>query len=286
MTKINEKLLDERLAALEAARSWSPRLVSKLESHIRAADDAALLRINPVGLAAEKDLSETEVIDLFLHATTVGLFDINWIIICPLCSCVIESFRALRNLSSHCRCTICHVNMIAELDDMIAVTFTVSSAIRRIVYHDPETLPVGDYNYHYRSTMEGLIPDGTPFTVLKEMGTKALAYVEPGVTASMEIAVEDGLLLGYSVDGDAGFLFAIDTTLPVADTVVRIDCDDEGCNPADGTIPRGKVTFEIDSASSKRLALGIIADRRPVTAAAAFCAIPLGKAAADDSDVP
>ena len=259
MTEINEKLLDERLAALEAARAWSPRLVSKLESHIRAADDEALLRINPMGFAAEKNLAEKEVIDLFLHAAAVRLFDINWIILCPLCSCVIESFRALRNLHSHCRCTICHVDMVAELDDMIAVTFTVSPAIRRIAYHDPDTLPVGDYNYRYRSTMEGLIPDGTPFTVLKEMGTKALAYLEPGVTTSMEIYTEDGVLMGYSVDGDAGFLFAVDTALPVADTVVSIGCDDEGCGPADGTVPPGKVTFEIDNASSKRLAFGIIA---------------------------
>jgi len=259
MTEINEKLLDERLAALESARAWSPRLVSKLESHIRAADDAALLRINPVGFAAEKDLSETEVIDLFLHAAAVRLFDMNWIILCPLCSCVIESFRALRNLDSHCRCTICHSDMVAELDDMIAVTFTVNPAIRRIAYHDPGTLPVGDYNYRYRSTMEGLLPDGTPFTVMKEMGTKALAYLEPGVTTSMEIAVEDGALRGYSVDGDADFVFAVDTALPVADTVVSIGCDDEGCDPADGTVPPGKVTFQIDNASSRRLAFGIIA---------------------------
>jgi class 3 adenylate cyclase len=259
MTEINEKLLDERLAALEAARAWSPRLVSKLESHIRAADDAALLRINPVNFAAEKGLSESEVIDLFLHSAAVGLFDMNWIILCPLCSCVIESFRALRNLDSHCRCTICHVDMVAELDDMIAVTFTVSPAIRRIAYHDPDTLSVSDYNYRYRSTMEGLIPDGTPFTVLKEMGTKALAYLDPGVTTSMEIAVENELLRGYCVDGDVGFLFAVDTELPVADTVVSIGCDDKGCDPTDDTVPPGKVTFKIDNASSKRLALGIIA---------------------------
>jgi class 3 adenylate cyclase len=107
--------------------------------------------------------------------------------------------------------------------------------------------------------MEGLIPDGTPFTVLKEMSTKALAYLEPGVTTSMEIAVEDGVLRGYSVDGDGAFLFTVDTALPVADTVVSIGCDDEGCDPADGTVPPGKVTFEIDNASSKRLAFGIAA---------------------------
>ena len=50
MAAVNEKLLEEQLTALEAARTWSPRLVSKLESHIRSANDAELLRINPISL--------------------------------------------------------------------------------------------------------------------------------------------------------------------------------------------------------------------------------------------
>ena len=51
---VNEALLDERLAELEKARAWSPRVVSKLEAHIRSADDEALFRINPLTFAAEK----------------------------------------------------------------------------------------------------------------------------------------------------------------------------------------------------------------------------------------
>ncbi len=125
------------LAALESARTWSPRVVSKLESHIRSADDAGLFRINPMTFAAEKGIAEDEAIDLFLHASALGLFEMNWILLCPICSCVIESFRALKNLDSHCRCTKCHLDLVAALDDMIAVTFTVSPAIRRIAYHDP-----------------------------------------------------------------------------------------------------------------------------------------------------
>ena len=39
VSSVNEQLLDERLAALEEARAWSPRLISKLENHIRTADD-------------------------------------------------------------------------------------------------------------------------------------------------------------------------------------------------------------------------------------------------------
>ena len=108
MAAIDEKLLEERLTALESARTWSPRLVSKLESHIRSASDAELLRINPLKFAADKSLDEEETIDLFLHAAALGLFEMNWILICPVCSCVIDSFRALKNLNSHCRCTNCH----------------------------------------------------------------------------------------------------------------------------------------------------------------------------------
>ena len=147
MASIDEKLLDERLTALESARTWSPRLVSKLESHIRSASDAELLRINPISFAAEKNLAEEEAIDLFLHASALGLFEMNWILICPVCSCVIDSFRALKNLRSHCRCTHCHLDFVAALDDMIAITFTVNPAIRRIAYHDPQTLSVGGLSF-------------------------------------------------------------------------------------------------------------------------------------------
>ena len=66
--EVNEQLLDDRLAELEKARAWSPRLVSKLESHIRSADEEGLFRVNPFTFAREKNLNETESIDLFLYA--------------------------------------------------------------------------------------------------------------------------------------------------------------------------------------------------------------------------
>ena len=72
---VDEKVLEERLTALESVRNWSPRLVSKLENHIRSADDNQLLRINPLKFAADKGLAEAESIDVFLHATSLGLFD-------------------------------------------------------------------------------------------------------------------------------------------------------------------------------------------------------------------
>ena len=263
MSAINEKLLDERLGALESARNWSPRVVSKLESHIRSADDAALLRINPMRFAEEKGIAENEAVDLFLHATALGLFEMNWIILCPICSCVIESFQALKNLDSHCRCTSCHVDLVAALDDMIAVTFTVNPAIRDIAYHHPDSLSVEDYTYRYRSTSEGLIPDGIPFLNVQQHLNRALAFVEPGETVTMAVTMEPdaapGALRGSSPDNDAGFMFFVDPSLPATEQSIKIRCDDNACEPDGGTIAPGKVTFEITSAAKKRFPFGIMA---------------------------
>ena len=65
---VDEKALDERLARLEAARAWSPRVVSRLEALVREGEDAALFRVNPFALAAERDLDPDEAVDLLLHA--------------------------------------------------------------------------------------------------------------------------------------------------------------------------------------------------------------------------
>ena len=85
MANVSESLLDQRLGTLEAARTWSPRVISKLEGHIRSSDDAGLFRINPVKFAVDKHIGEAEAIDLFLHGTAHGLFEMDWLLICPRC---------------------------------------------------------------------------------------------------------------------------------------------------------------------------------------------------------
>jgi hypothetical protein len=107
---VNEQLLDERLAKLELARTWSPRLVSKLESHIRSAEDQGLFRINPLNLAREKNLPLNEVIDLLLYASALGLFCIDWLLLCPQCSCVVESFRSLTGVQNQYHCKLCQMD--------------------------------------------------------------------------------------------------------------------------------------------------------------------------------
>jgi len=232
--------------------------MSKLESHVRGADDVGLLRINPIAFATEKGIAEAEAIDLFLHAAAQGLFEMTWSLICPICSCVIDSFRALKNLRSHCRCTHCHVDLVAALDDMIAITFTVNPAVRRIAYHDPHTLSAEDYLFRYRSANEGLLPDGTPFVKMREMLIGGLTYLEPGKTTAVEITAEAGALHGSSSDSDAGILFIVDPALPPGEQRIALSVDLESSTPDAGTIAAGKVIFELTNVSDKRFEFGIL----------------------------
>src|SRR5262245_32842839 len=114
---INEAVLDERLAELEKARSWSPRVISKLEAHIRGAEDEGLFRINPLTFAADKHIDETEAIDLFIYATKAGLFVMDWLMLCLSCACVVENFRSLKGVHNHYHCNICQGDYEADLDE-------------------------------------------------------------------------------------------------------------------------------------------------------------------------
>src|SRR5688500_5070834 len=106
-TIVDERALDERLGRLETARSWSPRTVSRLEALIREGDDTALFRVNPLAWASQRDVGSDEAIDLLLHATAVGLFEMDWLLICPRCACAVESFARLRAVMRRFRCPEC-----------------------------------------------------------------------------------------------------------------------------------------------------------------------------------
>jgi class 3 adenylate cyclase len=206
--EVNEAVLEERLAALESARSWSPRVVSKLESLIRSGDDYDLFRINPLLYATAQGIDEPESIDLFLHATNVGLFDLDWLIVCGSCSNVYNRFRALEALDPHFVCSLCNNQNEATLDDLIQVTFTVSPQVRDIMFLHPESLSVEDlyFRVHFSADVKPL-PTGLTVPETLKAWTKLLAYVEPGETAEVELDLPESFIGIWDALGPASALF-------------------------------------------------------------------------------
>jgi class 3 adenylate cyclase len=252
VAQINERLLDERLASLESARAWSPRVISKLESHIRTAEDQALFRINPLRFAEEKNMVEEEAIDLFLHASAAGLFEMNWLLVCPLCSRVVESFHALKNVHNHYHCNVCQEGFDAKLDEFITITFTSNPAVRDIKFHHPEQLSAHEYFFEYGSTADGRLPDGTPFVKAQESVTKQASHLPPGEVIEMTIEAPEGTLLGFSAEGGVALVGAIAGSPAQAPQRFDIVIGDKACAPVSPTLAPGRMTFAVRNAKSER----------------------------------
>jgi class 3 adenylate cyclase len=257
-TLVDERILDERLARLEAARPWSPRVVSRLEALIRTDDDAALFRVNPFTFASQWGLDESEAIDLFLHATALGLFEMDWLLICPRCACAVESFARLRAVLRWFRCPECRNEYEAAMDDFIAIYFNVSAQIRAIRYHRPETLDPFDYIYTFKGVREGRLPDGQPYLDAVRSALRGAAYLEPGETARFAFEAAAGMLAGISSDVDAGFVLQVGTEPVPEPQRVHLTYLGTGYQPEDAVLAPGPVALEVANPTSSRGVLAIL----------------------------
>ena len=124
-----------------------PAVVDAISQLIEKGEDRDLNRINLLDFAARTGLDEERVISGFLHASRLGLFDLNWNVLCPGCGGVLGAHNTLKSLRHEdYNCARCALGYEASIDDRVEVAFTVSPRVRRIAAHDPNTLPIWEYN--------------------------------------------------------------------------------------------------------------------------------------------
>src|ERR1700740_1392558 len=209
---VNESLLRQRLADLEVARTWAPDVLAGLEHFIRTADDYDLFRVNPIQYAGASRLSEAEGIELFVHAAKVGLFEMDWLLICAYCPQVAGSFRELDQVHPRFRCEFCNALNDVALDDYIQVTFTISSGVRDIIFRHPEMLSVEDFYLRYNFSKGFIAPHGMTHQQLVAALSRGFADIEAHEHCSFDFEVTAGrfevldlshkLLLVFFADGE------------------------------------------------------------------------------------
>ncbi len=243
--------LENRLTALEAARPWSPRVVSKLESLVRSGDDYDLFRINPLLFAVHQGVEERESIDLFLHAAHVGLFAMEWLIVCGACSNVFTSFRELGALDPHFTCTLCTNQNEADLDSLIQIAFTVSPEVRRIIFHDPDSLSVEDFyfKYHYSSDVKPL-PSGLTVPETLQEWTKLLGYLEPGESTSVDLDLPRSFIGVWDPLSPISAIFAAEPDPEVSGARLNLEIADGSITDLDG---RDLVSMQLEIPEGRSL---------------------------------
>jgi class 3 adenylate cyclase len=253
------QFLDSKMTEIERARSWSPRVISKFETLIRDGEDFALYRVNPLAFGRDRGIAEAESIDLFLHATRCGLFEMNWDVICPQSGMVLDSFGALRTLKTHYVCGLCDVSGETDLDDFIDVTFSLSPQVRTLAFHDPQSLSVEDFHWKLRFLDDGRLPgQQARFLDLLHGLVRGLAFLPAGSTTMLRAELGPGALSGVNVQTQAGFAIPVAGAPATPPTHLRVRYDGQRFSPALPAVPPGPTVIEVDNAGPARGSLLLV----------------------------
>jgi class 3 adenylate cyclase len=185
---------EARFSALR--KSADAQAVAALEKHVRDAPDIELNRINVIDFAKRHDLPENRVLDTFLHAAQVGLFDMSWNVLCPGCGGVLGANTSLRNIhQGQYACAICAAGYEPTLDEMVEVSFTVSPRVRQIAAHTPEQLPMWDYvrQVFWSSGIE--FPEHIDHADYMKRFVIDWAELGPGEKATMSLQLPEGFVI-------------------------------------------------------------------------------------------
>ncbi len=251
---LNETELDAKLTELEKARTWTPRVVSKLEALLRSDDDFDLFRMNPLTFAAERGVDEQEAIDLFLHGCRGGIFQMNWGIVCPSCGDLLQSFRSLKTLHNNYTCGMCHIKGTADLDDFIQVSFTVSPLIRNLTAHHPESLSPEAFHFKYHFAREARGgPGGPRIAEWMQAAGKLVMFLPPRSTETRTIDVTPGFLLGWDLTRDHGFMFSVDEG--ATGHALTVTLADDRYAPENGNLAPGALTLTFENRMETRGAM-------------------------------
>jgi class 3 adenylate cyclase len=189
----------ETEALLAALReSAKPEPVNAIENLVEHAPDRALCRINALSFAAEHNLDEEEVIAAFLHAAQLGMFDFSWNVLCPGCGGVLNSGTTLKTVNhADYSCALCATAYEPTLDEMVEVTFTISPRVRKIVAHNPQTLPWIEYfRQLFWSSGVDLPDDKTLAELIKEI-TLQTVELPPGEKMELSLEAPEAFLIVF-----------------------------------------------------------------------------------------
>lgn len=132
----NERALLDSLRRKLSEYAADEPLASLLCETVESGDDLALARMRPYALADAWGESRREVLELCLKATRLGLLDLRWELLCPLCRGAQQSAEALRDVRADQHCDSCQVDFTVAFDRSVEVVFRPNPSVRRVGARD------------------------------------------------------------------------------------------------------------------------------------------------------
>ncbi len=167
-----------------------PAAAAAIEKMLAGGSDASLCRVNVLDFAKSAGITDDQAIGAFLHASRLGIFEMQWNVLCPGCGAVLDSNTTLKSVqSTEYHCQLCNAGYEPSLDEMVEVTFTVNPRVRKIAAHDPDTMPPNEF---YQQMFWGSWAD-LPDNIGEALDRIELDAIElaPGEKATMSLVLPD-----------------------------------------------------------------------------------------------
>jgi class 3 adenylate cyclase len=160
--------------------------VHRFNQHLQALPASRAARINPYEFADMARIDRERTIDLFVHCTKLGLFDLEWGMVCPLCGAIVRSVAKIDLLAEDAvHCCICNKDAESLLDDTIEVSFAYSPPGSAFDLH-------GDYEAYQDYFTSSSHPYGEQLRNYRDHHAVGDVRIEPAGQANLPLNLQAG----------------------------------------------------------------------------------------------
>lgn len=107
-----------------------PDLLTHLIEAIEQIDELEVSQLRPYVLADEWGVPRRAVLEMFLRATSIGMLDFQWNLLCPLCRNTNASGSTLGDINAQVHCPSCNIDYTVNFDRSVELTFSPNPAVR------------------------------------------------------------------------------------------------------------------------------------------------------------
>ncbi len=105
-------------------------VVDRLAEHLTGGSAQEVARIRPLALAGRFGLDSDQVVAACLHGARLGLLELHWDLLCPVCRISAQVTDTLRAIAEHAHCEACHLDFELDFANSIELIFRVHPEIR------------------------------------------------------------------------------------------------------------------------------------------------------------
>ena len=183
------------------AENCDPEQVELLLEQIVNGDDFALARIRPYELAKKWNKPRREILELCFQATRLGMLDLQWNLICPMCRGG-EAKGSLDELSRNVHCDGCNIDFDVNFEQSVELTFHPNASIRHV---EVDTFCVGGPQVTPHIVAQQLLPAGAQRSVSIKLEEGRYRLRTMKVPGWQQLRVSDrgqcGVLMRACLDG-------------------------------------------------------------------------------------